>query len=243
MALRDGRCPNCGSLLHLESNQENGHCLFCDAVFPAKQSFDIAANPGDYEYPNLPQPKYEGPALNPKAPAPYSLPAAQTAVRKKVASKNEPEPYVKKDIKVPDIRMTMKTKLIFAAVIVGIFALFAAVTVPTAIKRDADRTTILAALQTTSPIPLDPESEVALRKTGNSFLMVVTGETVTEEQAIDLFKAFSLERGKVHGVDTADERSLYKGITLRLAHAGGGFLIENASSAMLDSGEAVKSIS
>lgn len=241
MALRDGRCPNCGSIVHLDTNQEKGHCLFCDAVFEAQQSFEIAANPKDFEFPNLPQPKYEGPVLNPKAPAPYSLPAVQSSSRRK-QSVAEPDPYVHKEIKLPDVRLSTKTKLLLAAVVVGIAALFAAITVPTSMKRDSDRAKILAALQISSPIALDTESEVTVRKSNNDYLMVVTGDTVTKEQAVALFKAFSLERSKVRGSDTAETDALYKGNTLRLAHAGGGFLIEDATLATLESGEAVKDI-
>jgi len=243
MALRDGRCPNCGSIVHLDTNQEKGHCLFCDAVFEAQQSFEIAANPKDFEFPNLPQPRYEGPALNPKAPAPYSLPATQSASRRKQSAAAEPEPYVHKEIKLPDVRLSLKTKLLVAAVVVGVAALFAAITIPTSMKRDSDRAKILAALQMSAPISLDTESEVTVRKSNNDYLLVVTGDTVTKEQAVELFKVFSLERSKVRGSDTANSDALYKGNTLRLAHAGGGYLIENASMATLESGEAVKDIS
>ena len=171
-----------------------------------------------------------------------SLPANQSSARKK-QSAAEPEPYVHKEIKLPEVRLPLKTKLLLAAVVVGISALFAAITIPTSMKRDADRSKIVAALQASSPVSLNTESEIAVRKTNNDYLFVVTGDTVTKEQAIELFKVFSLERSKVRGSDPANTDALYKGNTLRLAHAGGGYLIENASVATLESGEAVKDIS
>jgi hypothetical protein len=61
MPLKEGRCPNCGSILQLNTAAEKGHCLFCDAVFENTQAFDIADNPGEYTYPNLPQPSMKDP--------------------------------------------------------------------------------------------------------------------------------------------------------------------------------------
>jgi hypothetical protein len=61
MQLKEGRCPNCGSLLQLDATKDQGHCLFCDAVFASKEAFDIAANPAGVTFPNLPSPNMRGP--------------------------------------------------------------------------------------------------------------------------------------------------------------------------------------
>jgi len=242
MAFKEGRCPNCGSLLHIDTNVDNGHCLFCDAVFPAQKSFEIAANPEGVEFPNLPQPKYEGPAMT-KAATPYPVfPAAKTAPRKKQAGKPAPEPYVHKKVEIPDVRLPMKSKILIALVLVLIAGAFAAITVPVSISRDKDRQAILAALKTASPIALDTESETALRRTDNSYLMIATGETVTREQAVALFKAFCQERQKVRGSTGGSADQIYSGNTLRLAHASGGFLIDSPTDAELSSGSAVKEL-
>ena len=63
-ALKEGLCVNCGSLLMLESRNEKGHCLFCDAVFDNKEAFRAKAEPDQFTFPNEPQPPYEGPNLS-----------------------------------------------------------------------------------------------------------------------------------------------------------------------------------
>ena len=243
MALKEGRCPNCGSLIQLDSNSENGHCLFCDAVFTSQTAIEIAANPAGIEFPNLPQPKYEGPALaNRQSAAPY-FPANQPAVRKKTAAgKPEPEPYVQKKVKVPDVRMPLKAKILMAVIVIGIAGIFAAITIPLSARRDSDRKAILDALPAVSPIAFESESEAALRRLDNSYLMVATGENVTKEQAATLFKAFIQQRAEIRGSEGTVTESDYKGSTLRLAHAAGGYLIDSPTDAGLASGEAVKTL-
>lgn len=243
MALRDGRCPNCGSLLHLDTNSETGHCLFCDAVFPTQNSFDIAANPKGVEFPNLPQPKYEGPVLTNRQAAAVNFPVNQPAVRKKQSSKSEPEPYVRKEIKIPDVRIPLKMKILIGIVIIAVAGIFAAITVPLSISRDADRNAILSALPAASPIKVDSTSEAGLRRIDNSYLLVAVGETVTKEQAVALFKAFCQKRAEIRGETAGSADQTYQGNTLRLAHAQGGYLIDSPKAAALDSGEAVKVIS
>lgn len=242
MALKEGRCPNCGSLLQLDTNNENGHCLFCDAVFTSQKSFEIAANPAGVEFPNLPQPKYEGPALTPRQSAAPVFSANVPANRKKQSAKPEPEPYVRKQINIPDVRMSLKAKILITVVILGIAGIFAAVTVPLSLRRDTDRKAILATLPAVSPIALEAESEAALRKMDNSYLMVATGDAVTKEQAASLFKVFCQKRNEIRGTIGASADQSYQGVALRLAHADGGYLIDSPTQATLDSGEAIKAL-
>lgn len=127
MQLKEGRCPNCGSILQLDADAEKGHCLFCDAVFENEEAFEIAKNPSAYTFPNLPQPKYEGPSLDPKVTAG----AAQQVKKTKKKEKPPPPPvYVPKEpVELPDISLPTKVKvrilLISLAVIIAIVGISA----------------------------------------------------------------------------------------------------------------------
>jgi hypothetical protein len=70
--------------------------------------------------------------------------------------------------------------------------------------------------------------------------MVATGATVTENQAIALFKAFCEKRAEIRGIAKGTYNQVYGGMTLRLAYAGGGFLIDRPDQAALASGKAVE---
>ena len=239
MAVKEGRCPNCGSLVHLESNAEQGHCLFCDAVFPNAKAFEIAAHPAGFEFPNLPQPKYEGPSLTPRQGSIANLPVNQPTARKKQAAKPEPEPYVRKDIKIPDIKIPARVHLAIGGFVIAVILIFAVITVPLSIRRDKDRAAILAALPSVSPVAIESESNAALRRIDNSYLMVTIGKPVTPEQAVALFKAYCEKRAEIRGITNGTFDQIYGNATLRLAHEGGGYLIDHPNTSSLASGAAI----
>ncbi len=108
MALKDGRCPNCGSLLALDPNAEKGHCLFCDAVFETRGRLKLPET-RCYEFPNEPQPKYEGPSLNPKNSG--NAACRHTTGRAKEEKATAKPVYIHKEpIKLPDIKLSPKVR-------------------------------------------------------------------------------------------------------------------------------------
>lgn len=246
MAIKEGRCPNCGSLLNLDTGMEKGHCLFCDAVFENRRAFEIAQNPKDVTFPNEVQPKYEGPSLEPRGVAGGSgYQAAVQQPKKKAASKPaEPaqETYISKMAVQPDIKLPFKVHLMIAIALVAVVAIFAAVAVPMALRRDRERSAILTALPSVSPITIKADQSAALRGQDNRYLMVAVGESVTPQQATALFKAFCEKRAETAGVDRSQFSQVYGHATLRLAHKDGGYLIDQPSQADLESGAAVKTI-
>lgn len=243
MAIKDGRCPNCGSLLQLDTGMDKGHCLFCDAVFDSSRAFEIARNPAGVEFPNEVQPKYGGPSLQPRGNSAAS-PAVQPQKKKASAKPAEPaeETYISKIAVQPDIKLPFKVHLMIAALLAAIVLLFAAITIPMALRRDRDRAAILAALPSVSPISMQADQSAGLRGQDNSYLVVTTPEAATPQQAIALFKAFSEKRAEIAGIDKSQYQQVYGRLTLRLAHKDGGYLIDTPTQAELDSGTAVKAI-
>lgn len=52
MALQQGRCKNCGSIISVDTAKEDAVCMFCWAHTDPKEALAIEANPSAYEFPN-----------------------------------------------------------------------------------------------------------------------------------------------------------------------------------------------
>jgi hypothetical protein len=239
MALKEGRCPNCGSILHLDPTAEKGHCLFCDAVFDNQEAFDIAANPKDVVFPNLPQPKYEGPSLSPRqsSAAVTQAPRKQQAAPKKPVE-TKPAYVMKEPVKMPDFKLSHKTKLIILIAVVLVVAIAAAIAVPTIISRDAARSKLLASLPGMASFTVNTDQNVTIGRTNNSYLLIVAAENVTQADAVSLFKAYSEKLAAVQNLDSAE--GIHRQVTLKLVMPDGGWLIDRPDLDELDSGAAVQ---
>lgn len=244
MAIQEGRCPNCGSIVHLDSAAEKGHCLFCDAVFDNQEALRIAASPAGVVFPNLPQPKYEGPSLNPvKA---QNVQAVQRKQQQQPAAKKPVEvksAYVMKEpVKVPSFKLPGKTKLLILAVIVAILVIVSAIAVPVILNRDSVRTQLLSSISSFSPFAVDVDTHVTISNTENSYLLIIAGEDVTATDAVTLFKAYCQKRAAILGMSSSDP-AIYKQVKLKLIMPAGGWLIDHPSSeSVLDDRSAVTSL-
>lgn len=239
MALKEGRCPNCGSILHLDPTAEKGHCLFCDAVFDNQEAFDIAANPKDVVFPNLPQPKYEGPSLAPRQSSAAVTPAPrkqQAAPKKPVEVK--PAYVMKEPVKMPDFKLSHKTRLTILIVVVLVIAIAAAIAIPTIISRDAARSELLASLPDMVSFEVKAGQNVTIGRTNNSYLLIIAPEDVTQADAISLFRAYSLKLAAVQHLES--DEGIRRNITLKLVMPAGGWLIDRPTANELNSGEAAR---
>lgn len=245
MALKDGRCPNCGSIVHLDTASEKGHCLFCDAVFDNKASFEIAANPQGVVFPNEPQPKYEGPNLNPSSSASVSA-QRQKQSQKQPAVKpvQAPSGYVMKEpVKIPSIVVPRKLKLQIFGGLLAVILIVAAIVVPLVLNRDSVRAQLLSDMDKVAPFTVNVTKDVAIAGTGNDQLQIATSESVTEADMLTLFKAFCEKRAQIQNNSSSDFNSIYGQVTVKLVTPQGGWLIDRPTDqAALDSGSAIKTL-
>ena len=242
MPRNEGHCPHCGSILQLNTAAEKGHCLFCDAVFENAQAFEIADNPGDHTFPNLPQPKYEGPNLDPDLSARGSGVSASSANKPKKKPRPAPPPvYIPKEpVKLPDIRLPRKTMLRILLISLVVILVAVAIAIPLILKRDEVRRGLLDSLDDIAPFTIQVEQDAAIWRTANNYLMVSTADAVTQDEAIAFFKAFCEKRATLLGVDTQQFQAVYAPVKVKLVSPDGGFLIAKPESqADLDSGKAV----
>ena len=56
MAIKQGMCKNCGSLIVFDERDDQCECVFCHCVFPSEEAVEIYNNPEGREFPNE---KYE----------------------------------------------------------------------------------------------------------------------------------------------------------------------------------------
>lgn len=248
MAIREGRCPNCGSILTLDDKMEKGHCLFCDAVFENSRAIEIAADPSGVEFPNEEQPKYEGPSLDPVL---RNTPAAKIAAAprtEKKAARRAPvqaEAYTHKDpIKLPEVKLTPKKRIQVALVFIIIAAIIAGIGIPTVTKRDNDRKAIVASFAEVLEYDIDAAQAIGIRKVANDYLLLALPEDVDQKEAASIFRSFCDVRAEVRGESAASYDKVYGGVTMRLLMPSGGFMIsEPADDTELESGAAIKPLS
>lgn len=241
MALKEGRCTNCGSILNLDPAAEKGHCLFCDAVFDNKTAFEVAANPQGVEFPNLPQPKYEGPNLDPKAINASGLPANRPKQAQQV-KKSKPAPlYVPNEsIKMPDMRVSFKTKIIAIIVAVVVLGIIAAISVPVVMNRDNTRTKIMASMSTVAPFSVDVEKDVAISRLSNSYLLIASDAAVSKDDMLTLYKNYCAKRAEIQNISLSNFGKAYGEVTVKLVSPDGGYLIDHpADQVALDNGTAL----
>ena len=249
MAIKEGRCPNCGSILSLDDKMEQGHCLFCDAVFDNSRAFEIAADPTGVEFPNEEQPKYEGPSLDPvlkNVPAAAKL--ATVSRTEKKAPRRAPvqaEAYTHKDpIKLPEVKLTPKKRIQVALVFIIIAAIIAGVGIPTVTKRDNNRKAIVADFAEVLDYDIKAEQAIGIRKVANDYVLLALPEDVDQEEAVAIFRSYCDVRAKVRGESASGYDKIYGSVTMKLLMPGGGFMIdEPTDDAALQSGAAIKSLS
>lgn len=249
MALKEGQCPNCGSLLQLDDKNEQGHCLFCDAVFTAASAYEIAANPAGVTFPNVPQPKYEGPILNPQisvAQANARASQIETTRKKEVkaqAKTSQPAYQLREDLKIPDLKLSMKTKIQLSLISLVLVAIVAGITLPIILDRISLRDDLYTAAGDYIPGAVKADQAIVIHGQNSQRLEVALPAAVTAQEAKAIFLAYGARRATIEGTDTADFGKIYSDLTVKIVTPAGGFLIENVmSQADLDGGSVVTTL-
>ncbi len=222
MAIKEGRCINCGSILYLDSDMPRGHCLFCDCVFDNEEAFRANEHPDEFSFPNEKQPKYEGPSLTPaqyqRTPA-FPLPAVSTGPTKAV------DEYILPETKVPALKMPLKPVLIISGISVLVIGLFLAIAFPLMNKREKQHAEIVDQFIAQLPYTVDKEKDIAVYEMKGTEVVLVLNEDVTVEDSIDLFNTYCDVRAEVLSLKD-NFKVTRKPVTLLVAVPTGGFLID-----------------
>ena len=224
MALKEGRCVNCGSLLFLDPEMPKGHCLFCDCVFDNEDAFRAQENPELFTFPNEKQPAYEGPSLAPaharRVPAAPSPSLARAPVEKKEDS------YQLPDTKVPSLKIPVKVIAVYSVLTLLIVGIFCAVAFPLIAKRNKRQAEITDRFVSLAGYEIDRERDIRVQEMTGTEAIVVLSQDLSAEESIDLFNLYCQVRADVVDLKDSSFKSVKKPVTLRIVTPGGGYLID-----------------
>ncbi|MDD2457276.1 MAG: hypothetical protein PHQ83_02060, partial [Eubacteriales bacterium] len=153
----------------------------------------------------------------------------------------QPSYVPKSDIKIPDLRLSVKMRLLLTGAAVLILAIIVALSAPPILKRNAARAQLLAAIPKISPTTADVETTVVIHGLSNQRLELALPTAITTEEAIALFERYADQRAMVTGEDATDFSASRSDLIVKVVTPEGGFLIEQPESqAVLDDGSAVQ---
>lgn len=223
MALQEGRCTNCGSILILDPEQEKGHCLYCDAVFDNATAFELYKDAGDYTFPNLPQPKYEGPSLD---PVPSRSHVHLSAPKKAASSEAAADPapaYVRSATKVPSLDLGPRKILLLALLFAGVILLTLVLCLPFTLHRDRYRLAIAEDFAARDDIELKLGENFNIQNLNNNEVYLALPKAIEQKEAEKLFEDYCSSRAKAMALSENDAGR--KDVKLHIATPQGGWNI------------------
>lgn len=223
MAIKEGRCINCGSILFLDTDMPKGHCLFCDCVFDNEEAFRAHREPENFSFPNEPQPKYEGPSLTPAQVARGPVMAPVPAAARKEAVVDD---YRPPQTKVPSLKIPLKTVALLVGISVLVVAIFLAVAFPLTAKRGKQQEAIVDRFIAGLPYTIDKERDISVHEMGSTDVILVLDEKISAQDSIDLFNRYCEIRAEVLDLDKSSFKKTKSPVSLLVASPGGGFLIQ-----------------
>lgn len=223
MALQEGRCTNCGSILILDPEQEKGHCLYCDAVFDNATAFELYKNAGDYTFPNLPQPKYEGPSLDPVPSRSHiHLSAPKKAASSEAAAVPTPA-YVRPTTKVPSLDLGPRKIMMLALLFAGVILLTLVLCLPFTLHRDRYRLAIAEDFAARDDIELQLGENFNIQNLNNNEVYLALPKEIGQKEAKKLFEDYCSSRAKAMALSETDAGR--KDVKLHIATPQGGWNI------------------
>lgn len=239
MAIKEGLCQNCGSLIQIDTSAEEHRCIFCWAENNPDFSQNLLQDPGDYEFPNedIQQPtdtERQAYLLNRmgQTHAAQAIQRSQPAPRKK-KKEDQISPAEKVRLMTRPIvepSASRKSRLTMIAGI-GAFALiFAAIFTPLFLNRTARQEALAERMDVICPFPVT-EEQISLERQNNSSLLVISPETVDEETAETVYQNFSTEYADVYGISQDAARNR---IEVEVLGPEGGYVVSSQGAAARD---------
>lgn len=236
MAIVEGLCSNCGSLIQVDTAKQEQRCIFCWAEVNADFSQSLLHDSSDYEFPNedLPQPSGSERQA-------YMLDSMGQAQAAQALQRSRPQPRKKKEETIAPaekVRLmtrpivepvaSRKSRLYMLGGILAFVLVTAAIFTPFFLNRTARQEALVGRMNEIFPFPVS-EDNVSLDYQNNRSLMVVSPESVDEETARTVYENFGREYADVY--DITDEEAL-KRIEVEVLGPDGGYIINNAGSAV-----------
>ncbi len=195
MALRQGRCKNCGSIIMVDTAKDDAVCMFCWAHTNPSEAVAIDADPEAYEFPNEtmgePSAEEQAQAFGTIASNAPVVKKSQPSIKKNKEKKMTPAEKValaKKELVEPVV--PKKSKLIIAGISLGIVLLAAAIILPLTLNRNNKRALLAAKMPNFISGVTLKENEYAFEGQNNDRLTLVLQSEVTDEQVAEIIRNF-----------------------------------------------------
>ena len=215
MAIREGRCANCGSIIKVDDRSSEAVCMFCWAHTPAQEALAIARNPGDYQFPNEAQPEpdeesrkraFVGSAsAGRKSPEATKVSKAQPRKQKPgKLSPAEKGASMKKEIIEP--RLEVKVKRALFAGVAALIVLVLVIALPLALTRDRHRQELASKIGAVYAAEQLEQGGYSFSGQKNRSLTLVLDREVNEEELKDLHSRYKKLRAEVYGEAEQDQQ-------------------------------------
>jgi len=231
MAIAEGMCKNCGSLIMLEDREDICECLFCNCVLSVNEAMAIARNPKDREFPNEPMEKRTDIKRHSVTPVFQDpIPAAVSRAEKTTAAQ-KPE-VVEYEVSPDDVKMPKKTLAVILAISAAFIVLVLAISIPLSVMRSSHREALSEKMpEVFTEFKVDtrnPEGYYVgfyMNGQNNTELSVVTEEKIDEEAVLITFQNYALLRAAEYGIDETDFGACYAPLSLNVYGDGAAFTI------------------
>ena len=234
MAIIQGMCKNCGSLIVFEERDSQCECVFCHCVFPSEEAVEIYNNPEGRTFPNEVYEAVEG-ATKHNATRVFSTESLEKQIAREELRKatSEERPNNEFEVQAKDVKAPKKLTI---GLIVGTIVVAAAIfgiTYPIYKSRislradiEADITTVFESVNVDTTTNAEGEFYNGFSVFGQScqYINAITDEELTPEDAKTIFENYCALRAE----KIADGRSdIYDGVVLNMYCAGGFYRVES----------------
>ncbi len=215
MAIHEGICPNCGSLMRINDENEETYCIFCWAPADSKEAIALAEDSTGHEFENksYPEPDPEEkmaalaaqglggvnvmPQTPTKKPAQERRRKGKLTPREKVSLQNKPlvKPYVSKKHRI--------------RIVIGVcvfLIIIAAIALPVYFTRENKKTELMEYLPELVSYASD-ENRVNIQRQSNQLVTLVNPEQTDEADAVDVFNKYAKTYAEVYGIDEEEAKS------------------------------------
>ena len=236
MAINQGICKNCGSLIVFDERDSQCECVFCHCVFPSAEAVEIFNNPEGRTFPNEKYEAVEGSGKH-NATRVFSTESLEKEIAREELRKANSEERQNNEFEVQakDVKAPAKLVIGVIAGAVLIAAVILAVTFPMYKSRTALRSDIesdigqvfdgVAAIDLTTDTEGRYYNGFSIFGQTCQYINAVTDEELSEEDANTIFDNYCALRAEkiAGGID-----DIYDGVVLRLYSAGGYYTVTGA---------------
>lgn len=209
MALHEGLCTNCGSLMRLNDENESTYCIFCWAEVNTAEGIRLGVDASGHKYENV---EYAEPATEVKVAALQAqglggasvmaaVPARRTAaVEKRAEGKLTPRERVALQNK-PIVKPYCATKHRVAIIggVVAFLLVLSAVALPIYLTRENKKTALKEKLPTFLAYA-NEENRLNIERQRNQVIIIVSPAATSENEALSIFQNYAQAYAEVYEI-------------------------------------------